>query len=221
MSLITLIEIKKNAPIEKEFKDSDLIMFKDAIESSYFSSCLGVDFYQQLKSDLKDEKNWQTVKQWTAGTYNENDLVIFDFEVLRSKENSNQEKPDPTSAKWEKAMKFKEDIHNQIWDTYLKFIIACLIVNKALPFATYRIGANGATFVQNGDRVAVPAKELQVVQTHLENFHDDHNAAMIRWVISKKDETKFATISFIKDLCESCASGMNSGTQDDRIAFLN
>lgn len=152
------------------------------IEDDLARSCLGFDLYEYLTSVLNPYPTG--VNEYNpAQTYNVDDKVIRNGCLFVSESNGNTTDPLQETGDWAIFEKFTDDEANELWERYLRRIIALKVYTSSLTLTTWLSGAGGIT-VNTGDSVgnrSASRTELFDLKKGLMNMTEIATSNMLTW----------------------------------------
>jgi hypothetical protein len=107
--------------------------------------------------------------------------------------NRNDPNNDP-DATWEVAKRFETACANEMWENYMRQILACKSVIHTLDFATYPVKAGGVTVLDGGSTYnsqgfrSANKGELNDVKTNMFSIVDVLTKNMLFWAKQKVDD---------------------------------
>lgn len=168
-SLITAFEVVKYSPVRFDYPTATICTAIKNKETTLFRQCLGLEFYDIL---LDDVINYDCASLYTNATcgdgieyvegqvchdtiaqyddtmcYQDGDLVLHDGTIFESLVDGNN---DPIiSAKWRIAPKFENAHYQELWDSYLKYYLAYMIIYTTISYSTFQAGSMGLVNIKN------------------------------------------------------------------------
>lgn len=213
MSLITNYEVLSGSSASFDYPTHTFCMLIPQYEQALTRECLGQDLYDFMVSKLTPYP--EVVTEWdSSAVYSEGDMVVRNYVTYESTADSNDTDPLTAGSDWALFVKFTHAGANELWNGYLKSIIAMRVYNASLPLTTYRSGAGGMV-VNSGDssgfRSANKA-EMLTANMHHEGLIQLYTTNMVQWL---KDNY------VAKELpAPSCAIGCKTiGRRSRRWAF--
>lgn len=191
-NIINAWEVILNSPAGKDYPQRPVCDAIPREETDFFYTCLGKTFYEYLKTHLT-AYDPETTFEFDASTTYAIDAVVIRHGCL-FKSNINTNTTDPANDKinaWDVLPKFDDDCANEIWDSFLRQILAFRIYMSTVNFTTQRSGAGGL-IVMTGDSAGMRGAnkgELSDHKTTLLHQIDMSTKNMHRWLIEKKDDT--------------------------------
>lgn len=153
--LLTASEVIYWSRISSKFPTRKLNAIREA-EEFEFISCLGWDFYEALKADMR---NYLSVNQWSLGSYAKDEVVEFDG-VLRVALVATDESP-KISSEWGLAEKFANEKHNELWCNYLARYLSLVAIKDTLPTIANQISSEGITKQMGDNFMPSDRKEVE------------------------------------------------------------
>lgn len=183
MSLITAFEVLKYSPAGFDYSTATFCEIIPQIEEELARECLGADLYDYLISVLRVYPNSATEYDATL-TYSLDDLAIRNGCLFVSTANGNTTDPIEPNSDWTAWERFTAAGANNLWNKYLRFILALKVYQSSLIFTTFRAGAGGLT-VNSGDGSgfrSVNKTELISVEAKLDGQAQRATANMLAWL---------------------------------------
>lgn len=183
MSLITNYEVLSGSSASFDYPTHTFCMLIPQYEQALTRECLGEDLYNFMVSKLNTYP--ETVTEWdNAVLYSVGDMVVRNYVTYESTSNNNDTDPLILGSDWELFVKFSHAGANELWNSYLKSIIAMRVYNASLPLTTYRSGAGGMVINvgdNSGFRSANKA-EMLTMNTHHEGLIQMYTTNMVQWL---------------------------------------
>ena len=183
MSLITNYEVLSASSASFDYPTHTFSLLIPQYEESITRECLGDDLYNFMVSKLTPYP--ELVTEWDSSVvYAEGDMVVRDYVTYESTADANDTDPLTAGSNWALFVKFSHAGANELWNGYLKSIIAMRVYNASLPLTTYRSGAGGMT-VNAGDTSGFrsPNKaEMLTANMHNEGLIQLCTTNMVAWL---------------------------------------
>lgn len=196
--------MKKDYPVSHV---CDIISFK---EEKLFSRCLGLDFYEALKSDLVE---YNGIQEYNGGlVYGVGAKVLLDSVIYISLAANNTDSP-VEKASWDVVPKFNTDIYNELWVHYLRNYLAYMVIYTSINYSTYEAGAKGVTHFIGDEtgKATVGQAAFFNFKSSLLDDAEDIKENMMRWI--SKNKGSFPEIEY-----DACGNSCKSNRRQ-RIAF--
>ena len=148
-NLITPFEVLRHSLAGKDYPTAQFCELIPQIEEEFARICLGQELYDYLVSKLAvlpSALEWDSSSSYSLG-----DAAIRSGCTFISEENANQGN-DPLlfPAKWSDFEKFTDAGCQELWERYLRRILALKVYSSSLTPTTWRSGAGGVV-VNLGD----------------------------------------------------------------------
>lgn len=195
-SVITAYEVIKYGPTRQNYPITFICNHIQRKEYVLFSKCyLGTGFRGKLIADLEAPAG---VSDYNASTtYSIDDAVKYEGSVLISLTDNNNVNPDDDDGtNWRESRKFKSDIYQELWDTFMKYWLAFEIAHTSVKYSTYDIGAHGATKHKSETEESVNLKELMEIKKEIKDDAHDTLVVMYDWM--KERNLLDGSFDFIK-----------------------
>lgn len=219
-NIINAWEVVTNSPAGRDYPQKFICEAIPREEQDFGFGCLGEDLYNYLLENLTPFDPNTTFEWATGTTYAIGDVVIRHGCLFESNGNGNTTDPanDQVDA-WDPVLKFTDDCANELWEKYLRQILAFRIYMSTLNFATMQ-STSGGLVVNGGDsagRRGATKAEISDIKTTLIHQIEMHTKNMLRWLSAKEDDaTCVLPLSFVLDCGTLCPS---PGKRRRRWAF--
>ena len=149
-SLITPFEAVKYSPAGRDYPAATMCNMIAQVEQEFGYECLGKEMYEWLQDNLAEVPTGVT--EWSCEqAYNEGDLAVRNGCTMVSLTDENIDDP-VSSENWEVYKRFGDnDCANEMWEGYLRGILANKLFSVSLTYATFRTGAGGLTVLAGTD----------------------------------------------------------------------
>jgi hypothetical protein len=155
MNLTTPFEVLKYSPAGFSYPTRSFCFLIPQIEQAFKRECLGDKLFDFLVSRLKPYP--ANFEEWdAAATYSTGDIAIRNLCTYESTANANTTDPLAPGSSWALFQRFDHAGANELWESYLRQILASKVYVATLPSATYQTGAGGLV-VNNGDSTGARA----------------------------------------------------------------
>ena len=120
------------------------------VEQEFGYECLGKEMYEWLQENLAEVP--AGVAEWNCDqAYDEGDLAIRNGCTMVSLTDANVSDP-ASSEDWEVYKRFGDNgCANEMWEGYLRGILAHKLFSTSLTYTTFRTGAGGLTVLAGTD----------------------------------------------------------------------
>lgn len=141
-NLITAFEVKRHSPAGKDYPEANICLLLPQIEEEVMRTCLGVEMYDWLKSKL-------TPYPANVGAYDPSveyglcEVVIRFGCLFKSKVACNRTDPAELDNDWEDVKKFTDTCANNLWERYLRTLLALRIYDAVITYDTIRSSSGG------------------------------------------------------------------------------
>lgn len=148
-NLITPFETLRHSGAGKDYPTSQFCELIPQIEEEFARVCLGQELYDYLVSKLAA---LPSAVEWSPSTtYSIDDRAIRNGCLFVSAQNSNQgNDPLLDDGNWNEFEKFTDSGCQELWEKYLRRILALKVYSSSLTPVTWRSGAGGVV-VNTGD----------------------------------------------------------------------
>lgn len=160
-AILTPDEVVFYGNVDRTFPRCELRLIFN-VEITQFRSILGLDFYEELKSDLVD---YSSVPEWQNQSYSKGDFVRFGSIIYEALEAGNTR---PPSKDWRIADKFKSECNNYLWCNYLAEFLAMKVIRDRAGFLTYNLSGNGFQVVSQSNNRAVDGSEFSIAMQQID-----------------------------------------------------
>ena len=150
-TIITPYEVVKYSPAGRDYPQDKICLLIPQVEQQFGYECLGQTLYDWLKDNVSaypaDAVEWEDGTNYDLGAFVVVDGCLFES-LIECNRNDPRDDPDGT---WEQAKRFgTDDCANELWDDYLRPILALKIFNLSVNTTTRKAGANGLTMLEGG-----------------------------------------------------------------------
>jgi hypothetical protein len=148
-TLIQPFEVILNAPVRKDYPIGYVCDHIFRVEQKIFSECLGLDLLKDMidKCIQYSGQGWDNCKD-----YQIDEIVVIDGVYFKSLERKNGNSENPIdSDKWIQAKKFENECYNELWECYLKNILAYSVIYTSITYKTIQAGAKGLVVMTEDD----------------------------------------------------------------------
>ena len=231
MSIISGYEAHRFSVVGREYQTTTINKLKGDIELQVFTDCLGLDLYELMKTDsaLID---LTSLLEWSAATtYALSDKIFFYDSIMESKAANNlNHNPahDAAGQYWNFADKFTDENFQELYELYLRDILANKIIKECLIIDTMQVSAKGITMSVSPDQhgnATADVKTIEYQLRHIQSIIDRKIELMNVWLIAEYKKFvadnltayDWSIIPFVKSQCSDCLIGQGKGRT--RIAF--
>lgn len=191
-ALITPFEAVKYSPAGRDYPAATMCVLIPQIEQEFGYECLGKEMYEWLQDNLATVP--AGVEEWSCErAYDEGDLAIRNGCTMVSLTDANIDDP-VSSENWEAYKRFGDnDCANEMWEDYLRGILANKLFSTSLTYATLRTGAGGLVVLAGTDGFnsqgfkSAGKTEIHDMKTALNADVDRMVRNMLRWAKAKTD----------------------------------
>ncbi len=210
-TLITAYEVVRNSPVRFDYPTATICTAIKNKELSLFRECLGSGFYQELIDDLIPYSN---VPEYdVTGNYIINDIVFYDGALFKSLIAQSPPHALEDDLAWDIAPKFTNIWYQQLWEDYLRYYLAYMIIHSTINYSTYQAGSFGLVLIKNYTEQG----QSTVGMKEMWNWKANIKADAIDFFENMKDFIK-ENIDHFPTLQSFC--GLKCGTRKKRrIAF--
>lgn len=183
MALITPFEVLKYSPSGFDYPTGSFCQIIPQVEQEFVRQCIGSELYEYLVSKLTPYPDG-TAEYSETLSYNLDDLVIRNGQLFVSTSNSNTTDPLVPGSDWTPWERFTDAGSNELWNGYLRLILALKVYMSSLVFTTFRAGAGGLV-INSGDGSGIRSankNELVTVNEHLVGHIERTTANMLVWL---------------------------------------
>lgn len=187
MPLITTWEVLKHSFAGRQYPTDKIERVRGIVESNYMRNVLGADFYNTL---LGLVANWETVEEWTAGTYASGTVKYWNGLVVKSTINNNTSEPSLTNTTWPKATKFSNANLSTLYDNYLCQIISNKIIHQVAVSDTIQLTGKGLSVntEDNSNMSIADDKGIMLALKNLNNYIDILQQEMIFYIETEHEK---------------------------------
>lgn len=146
-TLITAFEVVHYSPVRFDYPTATICTAIKNKETTLFRQCLGLPFYEDLLEDLIEYDNDIPVYDPMV-EYDEGDEVLLDGSIFISLVNSNTESVEDNDA-WELAPKFASEKYQYLWENYIRYYLAYMIIHSTINYSTFQAGSMGLVNIKN------------------------------------------------------------------------
>lgn len=198
--ILTPWEAIKYGPFRHDFPTSAICNHINRVEKSLFEACyLGYDLYVKLLNDLMI----LDAQEYTLGSYNLNEIILYNGAYLMSTEDNNTTHPDDdTENKWICARKFKSDCYENLFNEHLKYWLALEICLTSIRYSTYQAGSKGLIKVNTGEIQTVNEKEFSAFKKELRVDADTELSNMYNYMVRHSECFNMQSESCGKSVCK-------------------
>ena len=139
-TLLNRQEVIEYAEYSDTFPATAIKLIAD-VERDEFNRILGWDLYELMLSNVT---NVSTATKYTIGTYNLNNIVIYDNKYYTCLRNGVTTQP-PTLNDWKLTPKFQSECYNVLWCDYLARYLSLCVIQKHSPTALLTMAAGVLT----------------------------------------------------------------------------
>jgi len=229
--IISSYEVARFSIVGREYPLTNIKKLKNDIELSFFSDCLGLDLYEEMIENSK-EISYANVLEWKdTTTYSTGNKCFFFDTVYQSKVDSNTNKKpghDVAEDYWKLANKFTNEDFQTLYETYLRDLLANLIVKEVLALDSIQMGGKGITMAAAPDQhgnITADVKTIEYQLRRIQTIIDRKTELMNRYLVSQyklflSDNSTgydWSIVPFVKDECEKCETPNKKGIR--RILF--
>lgn len=146
-TLITAYEVVKYSPVRFDYPTATICTAIKNKELSLFRDCLGTDFYNLL---LADVINYHNIPEYNIYTrYTTGDIVFYDGTLFVALQGAPPSTPLEDDSSWAIAPKFTTTKYQVLWDDYLKYYLAYMIIHSTINYSTFQAGSMGLVLIKN------------------------------------------------------------------------
>jgi len=183
MNLTTPFEVLKYSPAGFDYPTASFCRLIPQYEQELRSECLGKELFDFLVEHLNPYP--ETFTEWDAEeTYAIDDVVVRNNCTFISTANANTTDPLDAGSSWDAFERFDHAGANELWEMYLRQIMASRVYLGSITPATYRSGAGGAV-INAGDSSgfrSVNQTEMLVLMREQKAFIELTTQNMIEWL---------------------------------------
>lgn len=200
MTLITPYEVIKYGPVAESFPTKYVCDNIFVTESELFHDCLGDDLHEAMLANMQsmsgiDDYDIQTV-------YSEGDEVVYEGCVFVSLKDGNTKDPDNVNT-WKVRDKFENECFQNMWDRYLKQLLAYSVILASVRYATFQAGGHGIMEMiddQAGSRT-VSGRAFDGYERKLDSDIALRKKLIMKYMVSDSNESCFADYQVYRDYC--------------------
>lgn len=145
-TLITGEEVRRFSPARFDSPTGNFCIDIKNREIKLFRECLGLEFYADMLDDVVEYHNVPVYSD--TEVYNTDDLMLFDGMIFVSLVDNNTFSPED-DTKWAIAPKFYTAKYQYIWDNYLRYYLAYMVLYSTINYSTFQPGSMGLVFIKN------------------------------------------------------------------------
>ena len=152
-TLATPYEVVKYSQAGRDYPTDKICNILPQVEEEFGYDCLGETLYEYLLGEL--EAYPDNVEDWSSdGSYDIDDYVVRFGCLYKSLIDCNRNDPaDEVEGAWEVPARFGDNqCANELWDNYLRQIIALKTYVLSINSTSMKSGPNGITVLENPDR---------------------------------------------------------------------
>lgn len=183
MNLTVPFEVLKYSPAGFDYPTDGFCDFIPLFEQELRRECLGKPLFDYMVEHLTPYPD--TFGEWDSSVqYSIGDVVIRNLCTYISTANTNTTDPLTTGSDWTAFKRFDVDGANQLWEKYLRQIMAYKVFIASLTPTTFRSGAGGMT-VNVGDGTGTRAVNKTEFLTNLTQYNGIIQLAtvnMVEWL---------------------------------------
>ncbi len=210
----TSYEVRLHSVVDATYRIEGLCNRILIYEESAFRTCLGLEFYNDLLSDMNSVSD--VTEEWDEEkTYAENSLVNY-RDIIYKAVQSNTNTAPVSSDKWIKVDKFKTSCYNELYNRYLKVYLSNYIVHNDLIFNAAQFGNKGISSAST-DKSSKERTDIELLyqwRRDAKKLYEDTLELIKLWIEKYKDECKFSNVSFLNECDEDCTN-----SDEERIAW--
>lgn len=223
-NLITPFEVKRFSPAGKDYPEANICLLLPQVEEEVMYACLGAEMYDWLKSKLTPYPEGAVAYDHSV-EYGLDDVVIRFGCLFKSKVECNRTDPAELDNDWEAVKKFTDTCANELWERYLRTLLALRIYDAVITYDTIRSSSGGLIVHVNeglgaGHRSASKA-EVGDVSNRLKQDAERTMRNMWRYLQALRDNKQCTQMPIhASAACWASAAGCeNPPRANRRIAF--
>ncbi len=214
MNVTVPFEVLRYSPAGFDYPTDSFCILIPQYEMEMRRECIGAELWDFMVSKLNPYPD--TFAEWDASnSYSIGDVVIRNLSTYISKANSNTSDPLTSVLFWDKFKRFSDAGVNELWEMFLRQIMAYKVFVGSLMQSTYRSGAGGMT-LNSGDGTgtrSVNKQEMLTSLTQYNGFIQMTTENMKCWLHENYESKGFPTPTFCRDNCDVAVN------RSRRIAF--
>lgn len=188
--IIAPIEVVWYSPAGRDYPLDNICLVLDSVEEDFVISCLGYEMWLWMTNNAEP---WpDDTGEWCDGTdYSMGEYVTREGRLFMSLENDNTNDPldDGDTPTWEEPKRFgSNECMNELWENYLRKLIANNVYKSTLNFTTQKTGANGLTVLESGSQFngqsfrSGSKAELVDYKISIDTINATLTKSMMRWI---------------------------------------
>lgn len=181
--LITPFEVVTNAPVSRDYPTTHLCVLLPQIEQAFVRECLGKELYDYLVSKLNTYPSG--VVDWVQGVaYGVGSFVLRNGCTYECLIDGIESDPATDTESWRMFKKFTDAAANELWEKYLKLVLALKGYVATIVPNTFKSNAGGL-IINDGDGTgnrSARKAELLEVKTHTITEIERVTTNMVEWL---------------------------------------
>ncbi len=202
-------EVNQYSPAGRQYPTDMYCSLIPQVEEELRRTCIGIELWDYMEGFLNDYP--ASVTEWSASnTYAAGAFVVANGRTYESDIAANTSDPLVSGSDWTELERFTDSACMQLWEKYLRALIAVKVYSISLPYQTFKSNGGGIVVSigdSNGNRSG-KKEELYALQAGLKAQEERINSNMLLWL---EENAQTLNLPYI-----SCSIGCNTQRNSNR-----